>query len=61
MTGRQRILPVRHYDNRWVADETLDDVALRFTARHARRWSSSRVSQTALGILSLLAGLHHTG
>jgi hypothetical protein len=55
MTGRQRILPVRRDYNRWVADETLEDVALRFTAKGARRWSSSRVSQTALGAISFLA------
>ena len=24
--------------NRWVADETMEDFALRFTARRARRW-----------------------
>ena len=55
MTGRQRILPVRRDYNRWVADETLEDFALRFTAKGARRWSSSRVSQTALGAISFLA------
>ena len=55
MTGRQRILPVRRAYNRWVADETLEDFALRFTAKAARRWSSSRVSQTALGAISFLA------
>ncbi len=55
MTGRQRILPVRRAYNRWVADETLEDFALRFTAKGARRWSSSRVSQTALGAISFLA------
>ncbi len=54
-TGRQRILPVRRDYNRWVADETLEDFALRFTAKGARRWSSSRVSQTALGAISFLA------
>ncbi|WP_237478755.1 hybrid sensor histidine kinase/response regulator [Lichenibacterium dinghuense] len=55
MTGRQRILPVRRDYNRWVADETLEDFALRFTAKGARRWSSSRVGQTALGAISFLA------
>ena len=55
MTGRQRILPVRRDYNRWVANETLEDFALRFTAKSARRWSSARVSQTALGAISFLA------
>ena len=55
MPGRQRILPVRRDYNRWVANETLEDFALRFTAKSARRWSSSRVSQTAIGAISFLA------
>ena len=55
MTGRQRILPVRRDYNRWVANETLEDFALRFTAKSARRWSAPRVSQTAIGAISFLA------
>ena len=55
MTGRQRILPVRRDYNRWVANETLEDFALRFTAKKARRWSAPRVSQTAIGAISFLA------
>ena len=55
MTGRQRILPVRREYNRWVANQTLEDFALRFTARSARRWSALRVAQTALGSISFLA------
>ena len=55
MTGRQRILPVRRDYNRWVANETLEDFALRFTAKSARKWSAPRVSQTALGAISFLA------
>ncbi len=37
MNGRQRILPVRRDYNRWVANQTLEDYALRFTAKSARR------------------------
>jgi len=44
----------RHY-NRWVANETLEDFALRYTALRARRWSAARVANTALGIVSFLA------
>ncbi|WP_185984601.1 hybrid sensor histidine kinase/response regulator [Aureimonas mangrovi] len=55
MSGRQRILPVRRDYNRWVANETLEDYALRFTARRARRWSAQWVSQTAIGAISFLA------
>ncbi|WP_062211516.1 ATP-binding protein [Aureimonas sp. AU12] len=55
MTGRQRILPVRREYNRWVANQTLEDYALRFTAKKARRWTAPRVSQTAIGAISFLA------
>jgi len=41
--------------NRWVADETMEDFALRFTARRARRWPAARVAATALGSISFLA------
>ncbi len=55
MIEHQRILPIRRDYNRFVADETLEDYALRFTAKSARRWSGFRVAQTALGSLSFLA------
>ncbi len=55
MTARQRIIPVRREYNRWVADQTLEDYALRFTAKSARRFSSERISQTAIGAISFLA------
>ena len=41
--------------NRWVANETMEDFALRYTARRARRWSYARVANTALGTISFLA------
>ena len=41
--------------NRWVANETMEDFALRFTAHRARRWSYSRVANTAIGSISFLA------
>jgi signal transduction histidine kinase/CheY-like chemotaxis protein/purine-cytosine permease-like protein len=41
--------------NQWVANETIEDFALRFTARRARRWSPGRVANTALGSISFLA------
>ncbi|KFB08060.1 hybrid sensor histidine kinase/response regulator [Nitratireductor basaltis] len=53
--ARQRILPIRREYNRWVANETLEDYALRFTAKSARRYSSQRISQTAIGAISFLA------
>lgn len=53
--ARQRIIPVRREYNRWVANQTLEDYALRFTAKSARRFSSDRISQTAIGAISFLA------
>lgn len=55
MSGPQRIIPIRRDYNRFVADETLEDYALRFTAKKARRWSGFEVAQTALGSVSFLA------
>src|SRR5215208_6448408 len=53
--ARQRIIPVRRDYNRWVANQTLEDYALRFTAKSARRWTTPRVAQTAIGAISFLA------
>ncbi len=55
MTTRHRIVPERRSYNQWVANQTLEDYALRFTAKSARRWSAGRVANTALGSLSFLA------
>jgi signal transduction histidine kinase/CheY-like chemotaxis protein/purine-cytosine permease-like protein len=45
----QRVIKVRRDYNAWVASETLEDYALRFTARSSRRWSVAGVANTALG------------
>ena len=55
MTARQRIVRERREYNQWVANQTLEDFALRFTAKSARRWSPLRVANTALGSISFLA------
>lgn len=55
MTAQQRIARVRRDYNKWVADETLEDYALRFTAERARRWSAFRVANTAIASISFLA------
>jgi signal transduction histidine kinase/CheY-like chemotaxis protein len=55
MSGRQRIVRVRRQYNQWVANETLEDYALRFTAKSARKWSNFHVANTALGAISFLA------
>ncbi|MBU2957651.1 ATP-binding protein [Paracoccus sp. 1_MG-2023] len=41
--------------HRLVADETMEDFALRFTAHRARRWSAAWVANAALGSISFLA------
>src|SRR5471030_2610658 len=53
--GTQRIVKIRRDYNAWVADETLEDYALRFTPRSFRKWSEFRVANTALGAISFLA------
>ena len=55
MPAKQKILKVRRHYNQWVADQTLEDYALRFTARKARRMGISRVGKTALGATAFLA------
>jgi signal transduction histidine kinase/CheY-like chemotaxis protein len=52
--GRQAILRERRQYNQWVANETMEDYALRFTATKARKWSTFRVANTALGTVSFL-------
>ncbi|MBO6752224.1 MULTISPECIES: ATP-binding protein [Spongiibacter] len=55
MSVNQQIFPVRRHYNQWVVNETLEDYALRFTAKKARRWSIERVAMTALGTTAFLA------
>jgi len=50
----QKILRERRQYNQWVANETLEDYALRFTANRARKWSALRVANTALGTVAFL-------
>jgi signal transduction histidine kinase/DNA-binding NarL/FixJ family response regulator/purine-cytosine permease-like protein len=55
MKRHQRIVRIRRNYNKWVGNETLEDYALRFTAKSARKWSSRRVANTAIGAISFLA------
>ncbi|TSE27711.1 Aerobic respiration control sensor protein ArcB [Tepidimonas aquatica] len=48
------IAPVRRAYHRWVASETLEDYALRYTPQRFRRWSAGRVANMALGVSSFL-------
>lgn len=57
MTARttQGVFGARRKYNQWVANETLEDYALRFTGVNARKWSALRVACTALGAITFLA------
>jgi signal transduction histidine kinase/CheY-like chemotaxis protein/purine-cytosine permease-like protein len=50
----QRVVKVRRDYNTWVARESIEDYALRFTPRSFRRWSELRVANTAFGVASFL-------
>jgi len=54
-SASQRIVKVRRDYNTWVANETLEDYALRFTPHSFRKWSLFRVANTAGGAASFLA------
>jgi len=48
------IAKIRRDYNAWVADETMEDYALRFAPRAFRKWSALRVANTAFGSTSFL-------
>src|SRR5579863_3841383 len=54
MSTQQRIVRERRQYNQWVATQTLEDYALRYTAGGARK-SAFRVGNTALGPIAFLA------
>ncbi len=55
MTINQRVIPTKRRYNQWVANETMEDFALRYIAGRARKWSDGRIANTALGIVAFLA------
>jgi signal transduction histidine kinase/CheY-like chemotaxis protein/purine-cytosine permease-like protein len=52
---RQRVVRERRQYNKWVATQTLEDYALRYTAASARKRSPFVIANTALGAISFLA------
>ncbi|WP_111977763.1 hybrid sensor histidine kinase/response regulator [Algibacillus agarilyticus] len=54
MPSNQKILPTRRTYNKFVANELMEDFALRFTSKRARQWSLGWIANTALGIVSFL-------
>ena len=55
MEARQSISKTRREYSKWVKDQTLEDFALRFTAKKARNLSIGAVGKTALGTTAFLA------
>lgn len=55
MSAPQKVINIRRDYNTWVANETLEDYALRFAPTSFRKWSEFRVANTALGGISFLA------
>jgi len=51
----QKIFRIRREYNAWVANESMEDYALRYTPRSFRKWSEWRVGNTAFGAASFLA------
>lgn len=49
------VLREKRLYNKWVASQTLEDYALRYTADSARRWSAGQVAGTAIGATAFLA------
>ncbi|WP_443478650.1 ATP-binding protein [Novosphingobium aerophilum] len=49
------VLKDKRLYNKWVATQTLEDYALRFTADAARRWAPRTVAGTAIGATAFLA------
>jgi len=49
------VIRVRREYQSWVANETLEDYALRYAAKAARRWSPGLLANTAIGGISFLA------
>ncbi len=50
----QKVPLNRRKYNKLVANEMLEDFALRFTSKRARKWSASWIANSALGIVSFL-------
>ncbi|MFM2482063.1 ATP-binding protein [Celerinatantimonas sp. YJH-8] len=55
MPAYQKIFKVRRRYNQWVANQTLEDYALRYTAKKYSAMSTLKVGQTALGATAFLA------
>ena len=55
MTAIQDTVRPRRYYQAWIANETLEDYALRYAAKSFRKWPMFVITNTALGGISFLA------
>ncbi len=55
MSAIDEVVRPRRYYQAWIANETLEDYALRYTARSFRKWPMFVITNTALGGISFLA------
>ncbi len=55
MKAKQSVFKTRREYNLWAGNQTLEDFALRFTAKKARKLSIATVGQTAMGATAFLA------
>ncbi|MES2024411.1 MAG: ATP-binding protein [Pseudomonadota bacterium] len=53
--AQQKIFRIRREYNRWVANESIEDYALRYTPHGFRKWSEWRLGNAAFGAASFLA------
>ena len=53
--SRVRLIPLRRDYKSWVADDTIEDYALRFTPPSARRFGLFAIANTAFGTTSFMA------
>ncbi|SUU38300.1 Sensor protein [Acinetobacter baumannii] len=51
----QRVIKTRREYNIWVADESIEDYALRYAPTSVRKWSPWTVTNTAISTVSFLA------
>ncbi len=55
MKNSEYIVREKRLYNKWVASQSMEDFALRYTADRARKWTAGRVANTAIGASAFLA------
>lgn len=57
----QRVIKTRREYNIWVADESIEDYALRYAPTSVRKWSPWTVTNTAISTVSFFGYGSHWG